>query len=223
MMAVFQSNCTVKCSQQLDRDFNKTYNGKKNSTAHSNQAISQVSSNEYSVEELDTLCKAYMPSSKCIKACPSYEMIKPMMLDMLTMLEYMCVTNNKDLKQQIPCVTKHRKEIRDQCDPKCAKYESAIDEVLEKSKLENVNDKVLKSLQKNFNDSCSYIQCMDKCQTPLITKLCGSATATTVENLFLAMFHSIKSILNSVNMVRDSNTTVSLSLVCNGLPHDPFI
>uniref|UniRef100_A0A915HZ19 Uncharacterized protein n=1 Tax=Romanomermis culicivorax TaxID=13658 RepID=A0A915HZ19_ROMCU len=32
--------------------------------------------------------RAYMPSSKCIKACPSYEMIKPMMLDILTMLEY---------------------------------------------------------------------------------------------------------------------------------------
>uniref|UniRef100_A0A915HJR7 Chondroitin proteoglycan 4 domain-containing protein n=1 Tax=Romanomermis culicivorax TaxID=13658 RepID=A0A915HJR7_ROMCU len=127
------------------------------------------------------------------------------------------------LEQHLPCISEHRKEINGQCDPKCAKYESAIFKVLKQSNFKNVNDKMLKSLQMNVNDSCSYVQCMDKCQTPLIMKMCGSAAAMTIENLFMAMFHSIKFILNSVNMVRDENTTVSLSLVCNGLPHDTFI
>uniref|UniRef100_A0A915L3A5 Uncharacterized protein n=1 Tax=Romanomermis culicivorax TaxID=13658 RepID=A0A915L3A5_ROMCU len=65
-----------------------------------------------------------------------------------------------------------------------------------------------------------YIQCETKCQPPLVTKFCGAKAATTVQNLYLSMFHSIKSILSTVNIVREANSTIQLSLVCNGLPQE---
>uniref|UniRef100_A0A915J1M6 Uncharacterized protein n=1 Tax=Romanomermis culicivorax TaxID=13658 RepID=A0A915J1M6_ROMCU len=51
------------------------------------------------------------------------------------------------------------------------------------------------------------MQCDTKCQPPLVSKFCGAKAATTVQNLYLSMFHSINSILSTdIDLYTNLNT-----------------
>uniref|UniRef100_A0A915IV15 Uncharacterized protein n=1 Tax=Romanomermis culicivorax TaxID=13658 RepID=A0A915IV15_ROMCU len=53
---MFESNCTMTCNDQMDRDFNKTFGGEKNATRGSNPMVMHLSGT-YKEKNLNELCQ----------------------------------------------------------------------------------------------------------------------------------------------------------------------
>uniref|UniRef100_A0A915I957 Uncharacterized protein n=1 Tax=Romanomermis culicivorax TaxID=13658 RepID=A0A915I957_ROMCU len=80
-----------------------------------------------------------------------------MVLGSFSMLEFMCISHNKEAKKEFPCLNKIHQETQKMCDAKCQSYKQAIKkwESLRMTP-EIVHDK-FDELAQIFSKSCRYL------------------------------------------------------------------
>uniref|UniRef100_A0A915IGN0 Uncharacterized protein n=1 Tax=Romanomermis culicivorax TaxID=13658 RepID=A0A915IGN0_ROMCU len=90
-------------------------------------------------------------------------------------------------------------QIRDKCDPQCAKYEESFNKLESFGESDDDNQMDIKDLRETFKGSCLYVQCLMQCGNPVTKLKCGKDAADLEKTTLIAGFSSVTEMLSSFN------------------------
>uniref|UniRef100_A0A915KNP7 Chondroitin proteoglycan 4 domain-containing protein n=1 Tax=Romanomermis culicivorax TaxID=13658 RepID=A0A915KNP7_ROMCU len=170
--------CTIDCLAQMDTQFNETFGSNEEQ---------DVLREKYDEEKFDKLCQTYTPSSECLKSCRESDFQKKI-LGSFDTLEFMCVTNNDDVKSYMPCIYEHKDTVDNSCDPNCKTYEQSVKKW---SSMQANSHSDFSEMKQMFMDSCSYVKCESTCYQSTISSSCGEDAKVFMDHFWNSVVYSL--------------------------------
>jgi len=145
----------------------------------------------------DTFCtKIYQPVSACTKNCPRDR--KGSMMDIIlksfSFFEYVCITNYKNVKDNLPCLQKVFNQSKSDCK---SEYDYFTITEAKNDKAQNLpDDKKTIILEEDCKATAGIVACTKK----VTSKLCNADTVTIVQDVNRLAVDTLESILKLGNV-----------------------
>jgi hypothetical protein len=189
-----ENDCVQRILINLEKKLNSSLTPLKNVSKASQLGKPHLLFSDSDTNNFEKFCKIYKGHRSRLIKCPQSN-VKRFALNGLAIVEYMCIEHFSEFMKSFPCLQQVDKDIDLKCRPKCKEYENAAEQLNSQGSTVGEN-KTKEQVEKVFADSCQYVMCVMKCESPNVKEKCGEQTVSLEEGAIGKTFTALEEIMN---------------------------